>query len=50
MNNFELDEQARQLADTHTGYQLARMVLDLEREMKEQKRALLAARELAGVV
>ena len=50
MNNFETNDAANDLADTHTAYQLARMVLDLEREIQEQKRAVLAARRLAGVV
>jgi hypothetical protein len=35
MDNFELHEQAQQLADTHTAYQLARMLI-VEREKREK--------------
>lgn len=28
MNNFELDEQATQLSDTHSSYKLARMLVE----------------------
>lgn len=34
MNNFELHEQATQLSDTHSGYALARMLLQTQDVLK----------------
>lgn len=35
MNNFELHEQATQLSDTHSGYELARMLLQTQDALKD---------------
>lgn len=40
MNNFELHEQATILSDTHTHYQLARMLIETRQELEELKQKL----------
>lgn len=37
MNNFELDRQAKQLADTNSAYNLARRVISLEIDLDRQR-------------
>ena len=38
MNNFELDEQAKLLADTSSAYNLAREVLELREKLEQSKK------------
>ena len=38
MNNFELDEQAKLLADTRSAYNLAREVLKLREQLKKESK------------
>ena len=37
MNNFDLHEQATQLSDAHSGYELARMLLQTQEELTNLK-------------
>lgn len=38
LNNFEIDEKAKELSDCHSAYELARLYIDTNEELKKLRR------------